>query len=58
MARVGGIFVCLLIVIMDVAAGILGFEAETAQKKVCMLEANYFYSCSHCEIFYVKLQCE
>ncbi|CAL5211795.1 unnamed protein product [Lathyrus oleraceus] len=34
MARVAGIFVCLLIVIMDVAAGILGLEAEIAQNKV------------------------
>jgi len=40
MARVGGIVVCLLIIIMDVAAGILGFEAEIAQNKVCMLESN------------------
>ncbi|CAL0303935.1 unnamed protein product [Lupinus luteus] len=34
MARVAGIFLCLLIVMMDVAAGILGFEAEIAQNKV------------------------
>ncbi|KAJ1379750.1 hypothetical protein SESBI_46630 [Sesbania bispinosa] len=34
MARVAGIFLCLVIVIMDVAAGILGFEAEIAQNKV------------------------
>ncbi|KAL2328315.1 hypothetical protein Fmac_021742 [Flemingia macrophylla] len=34
MARVAGIFMCLLISIMDVAAGILGFEAEIAQNKV------------------------
>ncbi|OIV99218.1 hypothetical protein TanjilG_06523 [Lupinus angustifolius] len=34
MARVVGIFLCLLVVIMDVAAGILGFEAEIAQNKV------------------------
>jgi hypothetical protein len=43
MARVGGIFVCLLIVIMDVAAGILGFEAEIAQNKVCMVHANSIF---------------
>ncbi|KAL1362892.1 hypothetical protein HN51_011101 [Arachis hypogaea] len=34
MARVGGICLCLLILIMDVGAGILGFEAEIAQNKV------------------------
>lgn len=34
MARVAGIFVCLIILIMDVAAGILGLEAEIAQNKV------------------------
>nr|ACU19245.1 unknown [Glycine max] len=34
MARVAGIFLCLLILVMDVAAGILGFEAEIAQNKV------------------------
>ncbi|XP_061369565.1 protein VASCULATURE COMPLEXITY AND CONNECTIVITY-like [Gastrolobium bilobum] len=34
MAKVAGIFMCLLIVIMDVGAGILGFEAEIAQNKV------------------------
>lgn len=34
MGKLGGIFVCLLIVAMDVAAGILGIEAEIAQNKV------------------------
>ncbi|XP_057451033.1 protein VASCULATURE COMPLEXITY AND CONNECTIVITY-like [Lotus japonicus] len=34
MARVVGIFLCLLIIIMDVAAGILAFQAEIAQNKV------------------------
>ncbi|AES67298.1 hypothetical protein MtrunA17_Chr2g0323081 [Medicago truncatula] len=34
MAREVGIFLCLLIVIMDVTAGILGIEAEIAQNKV------------------------
>ncbi|KAI4322577.1 hypothetical protein L6164_022255 [Bauhinia variegata] len=33
MARAAGIFLCFLIVIMDVAAGILGIEAEIAQNK-------------------------
>ncbi|KAI4334070.1 hypothetical protein L6164_018807 [Bauhinia variegata] len=33
MARAAGILLCLLIVIMDVAAGILGIEAEIAQNK-------------------------
>jgi len=39
MARVAGIFLCLLIIVMDVAAGILGFEAEIAQNKVCLKPA-------------------
>ncbi|KAJ0110580.1 uncharacterized protein LOC116112908 [Pistacia vera] len=34
MVKVGGVFVCLLIVAMDVAAGILGIQAEVAQDKV------------------------
>ncbi|KAJ0053894.1 uncharacterized protein LOC116112929 [Pistacia vera] len=34
MVKVGGVFVCLLIVAMDVAAGILGIQAEVAQNKV------------------------
>ncbi|KAE9620668.1 hypothetical protein Lal_00019915 [Lupinus albus] len=34
MGRVAGIVLCLLVVIMDVAAGFLGFEAEKAQNKV------------------------
>ncbi|XP_072968570.1 protein VASCULATURE COMPLEXITY AND CONNECTIVITY-like [Typha angustifolia] len=33
MARVGGIFICLLIVIIDIVAGILGIQAEIAQNK-------------------------
>lgn len=40
MGRVAGIFLCLVIVIMDVVAGILGFEAEIAQNKVCMVVPN------------------
>ncbi|XLR41269.1 hypothetical protein S83_025929 [Arachis hypogaea] len=31
--RIAGIFLCLLIIIMDVVAGILGLKAEIAQKK-------------------------
>lgn len=38
MAREVGIFLCLLIVIMDVTAGILGIEAEIAQNKVCLFD--------------------
>lgn len=34
MVKVGGFFVCLLIVAMDIAAGILGIEAELEQNKV------------------------
>ncbi|KAK7342156.1 hypothetical protein VNO80_25099 [Phaseolus coccineus] len=42
MARVAGIFLCLLILVMDVAAGILGFEAEIAQNKVKHLKVWIF----------------
>lgn len=34
MVGAGAIFVCILIVIMDVIAGILGIQAEVAQNKV------------------------
>ncbi|KAL9453579.1 hypothetical protein AB3S75_009230 [Citrus x aurantiifolia] len=34
MVKVGGVLVCLLIIVLDVAAGILGFQAEVAQNKV------------------------
>ncbi|XVE49780.1 hypothetical protein DITRI_Ditri01bG0109300 [Diplodiscus trichospermus] len=34
MLKVGGVLVCLLIVAMDVAAGILAIQAEVAQNKV------------------------
>ncbi|CBI28982.3 hypothetical protein VitviT2T_017961 [Vitis vinifera] len=34
MAKLCGLFVCMLIVAMDVGAGILGIEAEVAQNKV------------------------
>lgn len=30
-----GIIVCLVIIILDIIAGILGIEAEVAQNKVC-----------------------
>lgn len=41
MARGAGIFLCLLIVIMDATAGILGIEAEIAQNKVCFNQINH-----------------
>ncbi|KAI5582821.1 hypothetical protein POPTR_007G119600v4 [Populus trichocarpa] len=34
MVKIGGILVCMLVVAMDVAAGILGIQAEIAQNKV------------------------
>lgn len=34
MAKVIGVLVCLLIVVLDIVAGILGIEAEIAQDKV------------------------
>nr|CAN78007.1 hypothetical protein VITISV_041413 [Vitis vinifera] len=34
MAKLSGLFVCMLIVALDVGAGILGIEAEVAQNKV------------------------
>lgn len=37
MAKIVGAFICLLIVVMDVMAGILGIEAEIEQNKVCHL---------------------
>lgn len=41
MGREAGIFLCLLIIVMDVTAGILGIEAEIAQNKVCLeIETN------------------
>ena len=35
MAKIVGAFICLLIVVMDVIAGILGIAAEIEQNKVC-----------------------
>lgn len=35
MVKAGGIFVCLLIVALDILAGILGIKAEIAQNEVC-----------------------
>ncbi|KAG6768626.1 hypothetical protein POTOM_027548 [Populus tomentosa] len=35
MVKIGGILVCMLVVAMDVAAGILGIQAEIAQNKAC-----------------------
>ena len=37
MAKIVGAFICVLIVAMDVMAGILGIEAEIEQNKVCHL---------------------
>lgn len=34
MARMEGAIICLLIVVMDVVAGVLGIKAEEAQSKV------------------------
>ncbi|RWR84388.1 DUF1218 domain-containing protein [Cinnamomum micranthum f. kanehirae] len=42
MAKAGGAFVCLLIVVMDIVAGILGIEAEIAQNKVRHLRFMIF----------------
>lgn len=41
MARMGGVLICMLIVIMDVVAGVLGIEAQIAQDKVLMVHINY-----------------
>lgn len=46
MARGAGIFVCLLIVVMDLGAGFLGIRAEVEQNKVCLkftLFLKYMY---------------
>ena len=40
MASPGGIFLCFLIVILDIVAGILGIEAEIAQNKVMLMCGN------------------
>ena len=40
MARNIGLLVCLLVMVMDVVAGILGIEAELAQNKVIV---TYIY---------------
>ncbi|KAL6135295.1 hypothetical protein ACLB2K_067523 [Fragaria x ananassa] len=42
MVKVGGVFVCLLIVAMDIVAGILGIEAELEQNKVKQLRLWIF----------------
>lgn len=43
MVKVGGVLVCLLIIALDVAAGILGFQAEVAQNKACTQIKYYKY---------------
>jgi len=35
-----GVFLCILNLIMDVIAGILGFQADVAQNKVCIYVAS------------------
>ncbi|GKV11464.1 hypothetical protein SLEP1_g22723 [Rubroshorea leprosula] len=42
MMKIGGVLVCLLIVSMDVGAGILGIQAEVAQNKVNQLRLWIF----------------
>jgi len=36
MPKIGALFVCSLIVALDVAAGICGIEAEVSENKVCI----------------------
>lgn len=43
MVKVGGVLVCLLIIALDVAAGIFGFQAEVAQNKACTQIKYYKY---------------
>ncbi|XP_038975171.1 uncharacterized protein LOC120106267 [Phoenix dactylifera] len=61
----GGVIICLLIVIMDVVAGILGIEAEIAQNKVLLLLLHFsiylIYDCrkillqgKHLRVFFVE----
>lgn len=51
MAREVTIFLCLLIVVMDVTAGILGIEAEIAQNKVCLNQTNQVFNSIHIKNF-------
>ncbi|CAL9013840.1 unnamed protein product [Prunus brigantina] len=44
MARLGGFFVCLLIVAMDIVGGIMGIEAELEQNKVKHLR-RWIFEC-------------
>lgn len=41
MAKNIGFLICLLIMALDVSAGVLGIEAEIAQNKVCMLNVMW-----------------
>ena len=41
MAKAVGVLVCLLIVVIDIVAGILGIEAEIAQNKVYVIWELY-----------------
>ncbi|KAJ4982350.1 hypothetical protein NE237_033187 [Protea cynaroides] len=45
MARTSGALICLLIVVMDIVAGILGIEAEIAQNKVRHLRVYWIFEC-------------
>ena len=55
MAKIVGAFICVLIVAMDVMAGILGIEAEIEQNKVCHLfpkqKTLYFFLCCNSKNF-------
>ncbi|XP_068669545.1 protein VASCULATURE COMPLEXITY AND CONNECTIVITY [Aristolochia californica] len=42
MAKIGGAIVCVLIVVMDIVAGVLGIQAEIAQNKVHHLKFLIF----------------
>ncbi|XP_042490162.1 uncharacterized protein LOC122070120 [Macadamia integrifolia] len=45
MGRATGFYICLLIAIMDVVAGILGIEAEIAQSKAKHIRALLIFEC-------------
>ena len=56
MAKIVGAFICLLIVVMDVMAGILGIEAEIEQNKVCHLFPKQKTLYLYFSFFYVVTQ--
>ncbi|XP_074573867.1 protein VASCULATURE COMPLEXITY AND CONNECTIVITY-like [Curcuma longa] len=45
MARKGGVLICVLIVIMDIVAGILGIEAQVAQNKQSKHLRVFIFEC-------------